>query len=73
MSSSSTAHQKNRREEILNEVDAFVDASINKMGPDQLKQFNRKSDKIMKDSNRRMKKACETRETSRLRLEVPRA
>lgn len=71
MNSSNTAQK--RREEILSELDAFVDASIDKMDSDQLKQFNRKSDKIMKDSSRRTKRAAETRETSRLPLEVPRA
>jgi hypothetical protein len=71
MSSSNTVQKS--RAEILSEIDAFVDASIDKMDSDQLKQFNRKSDKIMKNSSRRMKKAAETRETSRLPLEVPRA
>ena len=68
MSSSNTVQKS--RAEILSEIDAFVDASIDKMDSDQLKQFNRKSDKIM---SRRMKKAAETRETSQLPLEVPRA
>ena len=64
--------QKNRREEILNEIDAFVDTSIAEMDANRLKQFKRNSDKIMRDSSRRMKKAVETRESARLPLEVPR-
>jgi hypothetical protein len=71
--SGSSAVQKDRQQEILGEIDAFVDTSIAGMDTDQLTRFNRKSEKIMKDSNRRMKKAAEIRESDQLRLGVPRA
>jgi hypothetical protein len=62
--------EKTREEEILEELKASIDKSIDAMSPSQLSEYERKAEKLMKRARRRATSTASTRETAQSALEA---
>jgi len=61
---------KTREEEILEELKASIDKSIDAMSPSQLSEYERKAEKLMKRARRRATSTASTLETAQSALEA---
>jgi Asp-tRNA(Asn)/Glu-tRNA(Gln) amidotransferase A subunit family amidase len=61
---------KTREEEILEELKASIDKGIDAMSPAQLREYERKAEKLMKRARRRATAASSTPETSESALQA---
>lgn len=58
------AVEKNREQEIMDDIESFVSTSIRAMSSVDLEKFEKNSTKIMKDSKRRLRECAESHETA---------
>jgi hypothetical protein len=56
----STLIEKTREEEILEELNASIDKSIDAMSPSELREYERKAENLMKKARRRATSAAST-------------
>jgi hypothetical protein len=67
------AEEKSEQEAILREIDSFIDESIDKMTLRQIKQFRKKSARIMKESSLRVQQPSDTHESAESQRQAHRA